>query len=460
MIETKEKHIDGVLKAARSQATRMHAPTFVSVTNEIDTVDPLGFFQAGKNIDGNRVFWSSATENKSFIGVGKAYTLKAKETSYASVRKQWEELLEHAIIDNAYPLTTPKAFGGFTFDEKMTSTNTDWKEFQGSQFLVPAYVLTMEDDHFYLTINCIVDTTTSLEILSKQISEDTKMLARANFIQEPLSTIENRYEEDPKDWMELVKQATRTIKTSTVDKIVLARELLLDFKNTVDITVVLHHLLQAQSNSYVFAFDSMESSFIGATPERLVRVENQSVLSACLAGTAKRGQTDFEDALIGDRLLHDDKNLHEHQFVVDMIREAISAVSTTMEIPDRPVLYPLKNLQHLYTPVKAELKSSYGILDVVEKLHPTPALAGYPREEAMQFIRSYESLDRGWYGAPIGWFDQDFNGEFAVAIRSALINDTKATLFAGCGVVKDSNSLKEYEETNIKFTPMLSALGG
>ncbi len=87
-------------------------------------------------------------------------------------------------------------------------------------------------------------------------------------------------------------------------------------------------------------------------------------------------------------------------------------------------------------------------------------LAGYPREEAMQFIRSYESLDRGWYGAPIGWFDQAFNGEFAVAIRSALINDTKATLFAGCGVVKDSNSLKEYEETNIKFTPMLSALGG
>src|SRR5699024_779074 len=114
--------------------------------------------------------------------------------------------------------------------------------------------------------------------------------------------------------------------------------------------------------------------------------------------------TEDEDQQIGEDLLNDPKNRQEHQFVVDMIKEAIFTCAKSIQIPEEPQLYPLKNLQHLYTPVTAELDEDFTLLDVVEKLNPTPALCGYPRESSLDFIRQFEALERGWYGAPIGWF--------------------------------------------------------
>ncbi len=127
-------------------------------------------------------------------------------------------------------------------------------------------------------------------------------------------------------------------------------------------------------------------------------------------------------------------------------------------VPDKPVIHPFKNLQHLYTPVTARLQKGYSIFDIIEKLHPTPALGGVPREKSMTYIREHEQLDRGWYGAPVGWMDSNRNGEFAVAIRSGLVQGNIVSLFAGCGVVRDSDPEAEYEETKIKFRPMLSVL--
>ena len=143
-----------------------------------------------------------------------------------------------------------------------------------------------------------------------------------------------------------------------------------------------------------------------------------------------------------------------------LIKGALNGLADDVEIPKTPVLYPLKNLQHLYTPVQALLNEDITILDVAEKLHPTPALCGQPTERAMSYLRDNELFERGWYGAPIGWFDHHFNGEFAVAIRSGLVKDNKASLFAGCGVVRGSDPEVEYEETKIKFQPMFHALGG
>jgi menaquinone-specific isochorismate synthase len=167
-----------------------------------------------------------------------------------------------------------------------------------------------------------------------------------------------------------------------------------------------------------------------------------------------------DDKLLGDSLLNDDKNLIEHQYVVDMIKSAMEDTCSEVVIPQHPRLLKLKHIQHLYTPVKGRINQESSLLSLVERLHPTPALGGFPKEKAVEKIREVEDLDRGFYAGPLGWFDHQGNGEFAVAIRSGLIQGNEASLFAGCGVVGDSLSDLEFEETKIKFKPMLSALGG
>lgn len=183
-------------------------------------------------------------------------------------------------------------------------------------------------------------------------------------------------------------------------------------------------------------------------------------MSTCLAGSIKRGENQQEDDRLGKELLHDEKNLAEHDFVVKMIHDSFLSSCSDVKKPAGPQLYKTKSVQHLYTPITGHLKTSASLFDLIEKLHPTPALGGAPQQKAVEVIADIEPMTRGWYAAPIGWMDGRENGEFVVAIRSGLIEGKSARLFAGCGIVEDSDPQSEYEETQIKLKPMISALGG
>src|SRR5699024_1169009 len=155
-------------------------------------------------------------------------------------------------------------------------------------------------------------------------------------------------------------------------------ELRLKLTKDAEITAVIDELIQAQSNSYVFAFERGEDCFVGATPERLVKVEKNQLLSTCLAGTAPRGKTKEDDTRISATLLHEEKNREKHDFVVQMIKQVIKYYFTDIVITNETVIYTHKNLKHLYTPVTATLKDKYSIFDIIEQLQPTPALGGTP----------------------------------------------------------------------------------
>jgi len=200
--------------------------------------------------------------------------------------------------------------------------------------------------------------------------------------------------------------------------------------------------------------------FFGASPERLVKVEEGQAFSSCVAGSIRRGQTADEDDQLGQSLLNDGKNRGEHHYVVEMITETFKKNCTSIKVPNQPKLLKIRDIQHLYTPVEGVLNGEATILQLVKHLHPTPALGGVPRKEAMEMIRAFEPMNRGLYAAPIGWVDADGNGEFAVAIRSAALLGNRAFLYAGGGIVEDSTPQSEYEETLVKFRPMLRALGG
>ncbi|MGP4040554.1 isochorismate synthase [Gracilibacillus sp. D59] len=461
MIETKEIKIDGVLQSAQKQSIDKSAPTFVSVTEQIEWIDPIDFFQAGKTIEENRIYWSSADQKTQFVGIGEAKLFHDHDASYQDLKEKWKQTMKNSWIVNPYDQykTGPIAFGGFPFDAK-EKVEELWEGFNGNQFRVPTFLLTIDKNKSFLTTTVYVEQGSKIDQLAADLITRKNQLLHGHKPACQKNQIVLKHEVDPAEWKKLVTKATTAINLQQVDKIVLARELQIEFDEVCDTGQVLDRLQKTQKNSFIFAWEKDHVCFIGATPERLVKVDNQQLFSTCLAGTAPRGKTKEEDNYFGEQLLQDQKNRNEHQFVVDMIKEAVRSFAKYVKIPEEPVLYPLKNLQHLFTPVEAELDEGYTLLDVVEKLHPTPALCGFPRESSLAFIREFEQLERGWYGAPIGWFDQHFDGEFAVAIRSALVSGDKASLFAGCGVVQDSDPEIEYQETNIKFTPMLQALGG
>jgi menaquinone-specific isochorismate synthase len=461
MIELKERELEALLDQAIQRVPADSHYQLVSLTKKVKHTDPLHFFEAAKYMNKDRVYWTSTSDAFTIAGVGNVREITAEHDRFRLTEEVWEKIRNQAMIyqEENVPGTGIVTLGGMSFDPRKKQTKL-WRNFQPSHFTIPAYMLTVYEDNHYFTMNILVNKDDHSVQLANELRKAEKMLFTNRTIPEQSLSIVDKKEIEPETWKKAVTKATEEIEANKAKKIVLARELRLKLNKDANISKVLQDLLAKQPNSYIFAFEKESDCFVGATPERLVKAEQEHVLSTCLAGTAPRGKTEEEDWKIGQSLLNDSKNREEHDFVVRMIKEGMKKYCTNVDIPDKPVLYPLKNLQHLYTPVTATLKDGYSIFDIIRELHPTPALGGTPTEASLQFIRENELLDRGWYGAPVGWLDSNQNGEFAVAIRSGLIQGDEASLFAGCGIVKGSDAEKEYEETNIKFLPMLTVFGG
>lgn len=222
---------------------------------------------------------------------------------------------------------------------------------------------------------------------------------------------------------------------------------------------VLNHLRQRYPECYSFSIASGRGqSFIGASPERLVRVADGRMHTAALAGSAPRGESASEDAALAQALLHSEKDLREHRLVLDAIAGSLADLGLKLEHPATPRLLGLANVQHLNTPISAALPPGVHILDLVERLHPTPAVGGVPQAEALTAIRRLEPFARGLYAGPQGWVDHRGGGEFFVGIRSALIDGRTATAYAGAGIVAGSEPEKELAETELKFRALIGAL--
>lgn len=171
----------------------------------------------------------------------------------------------------------------------------------------------------------------------------------------------------------------------------------------------------------------------------------------------RRGDTDDEDEWLANELLGSEKDNHEHELVAETIREQLAPLSAEIRVGDRGIR-KLATVQHLWTPIDATLERDEHVLSLVDALHPTPAVGGLPPEAALDVIRDTEPFDRGWYAAPVGWFDADGDGSFAVALRSAIVEETLATLFAGVGLVADSDPDAEWDEVQLKYRPILDEL--
>ena len=437
-----------------------------SYTEELSSAaSPLDLFSAAySDFYGERYFWKEPNDEVILVGLGSNYSLrvnKQTEDRFMYIDREWEKLLASAYIYNPFDIsgTGPLLMGGFSFDSE-TERDQNWTSFGNAVFHLPQIMLSYIKGQTFLTINIMAtrnDDEGTLELLQEKVQK----LFVSTYQNKGTSQIVGQEELNAEEWKESVAQAVQAIQKGALDKVVLSRRMKLAFDQTILPEQVLSRLWMEQHESYIFALEELNHCFTGASPERLVLKEDNQVLSTCLAGSIKRTGDAVVDESLGLELLNDQKNRDEHQFVVKMISDVLHPFCAEISIPASPQVLKMRDIQHLYTPVRGKVNNAgTTLLRLVEALHPTPALGGIPREKAMKLIREVEHSDRGFYGAPVGWFDYRGNGEFCVAIRSGLLRENEAILYSGCGIVADSTPVDEYIETGIKFKPMLRALGG
>ncbi len=265
--------------------------------------------------------------------------------------------------------------------------------------------------------------------------------------------------EDLVDYRGAVANALERITAGEFQKIVLARTRTVRAEEPLHPLRMLNGLRQRFPDCYAFSVaNGCGQSFIGATPERLARVSRGILETEALAGSAPRGATASEDAQRGGALLKSEKDRREQRLVLDSIRRRLRALGVALEFSEEPALKKLANVQHLHTPVRATLPENVRLLDVIARLHPTPAVGGSPREAALARIRELEGFSRGLYAGALGWLNARGGGEFFVGLRSALVEGNEARLFAGAGIVAGSDPEAEWAETELKFRALARAL--
>ena len=381
-----------------------------------------------------------ARDEIALAGVGEALRLPlARPGGVRSVQSRLRDLAGPDELD--VPGSGPVAFGAFPFDPS-----------RPGELVVPELLvgrgpegrrwLTMIDDDGRGSVDDALDRLSDLTAADADRPEPSR--------------IELESVLPPEAWRDDVVTPVRDrIRAGELVKAVLARELIVTADRPIDTARVIRRLHQRFGTAVVFALDG----FVGASPELLVSRSRDVVKAHPLAGTAPRSSDPQVDGRLAAGLLASDKDHIEHRITIDWLLDTLLPFCSYVDAEPEPTLVSLANVHHLGTRVQGRLSSPpASVLELVEALHPTPAVGGDPQGLALELIERYERADRGRYAGPVGWVDGDGNGAFAVAIRSAEISGPTARVFAGVGVVADSDPRAELAETRAKFQAMLGTL--
>jgi menaquinone-specific isochorismate synthase len=349
-------------------------------------------------------------------------------------------------------------FGGFSFHDEHTGEEP-WTGYPAAKFVLPRTQVTYTERDAWVTVNAVGTDAATVEKRLENAREWLQSLSTSGGIGAPPGIVSRTRTTSKAEWREGVTAATDRISAGELRKVVLAQALRVSLSSPLSVPDVLTRLGKTYPDCYRFLFEPDDGSggFFGATPERLVDLRGRTVETGALAGTTGRGETPQEDEWLAEELLADEKNGHEHELVVDAVREQLEPHAASIRTGTRRIRR-LATVQHIETPITAELATDEHVLTLVEALHPTPAVGGLPPDRALATIRDTEPFERGWYAAPIGWFDAAGYGSFAVALRSAIAREDAATLFAGVGIVDDSEPDREWDEVQLKYRPILDEL--
>jgi salicylate biosynthesis isochorismate synthase/menaquinone-specific isochorismate synthase len=452
---------EGVARARRSRAGEV----LCSITVQLAPgADPTAIAAASRRADEPWfVLEQPDRDGAALAALGAVCELEgAGDGRFSDLARRWRALATAALTDaDPGPRGAgPVAVGGFAFAPG-GGTAPHWSRFAPASLVVPQAALARRGADVRLTLTALCRPDDDPHALLARLEQRA-----AELRQEPLPLLDPHPVArmrvagtmPPQHYEGAVARAVEQIRAGDFEKIVLAREVQVHAPQAHDAFAVLGILREAFRGCNVLAVGRGPDTLLAASPELLVRREGPRAGTLALAGSARRSADPSVDAHLGEQLLRSAKDREEQAIVARRIVRRLRPLSVWVTAPDEPVLARIANIQHLATPIRAQLREPVSVVELAGLLHPTPAVGGEPHETAVPLIPALEGLDRGWYAGPVGWVDANEDGEFCVALRCALLSDRVARCYAGVGVVRDSDPTAELAETEVKLAALLPVL--
>lgn len=449
------------LLAVQEKCLNNNCRQIVSISQEIDLVDPLVVLNKLTQANEINFYFEHKGKGEAIAAIDTVAKLQIDGIERFTKAEYFIKSCLKNIINfgNAnQPFSGPHFFCYFSFFDK--NTQADYP-FPSATVFLPRWQVAVKNQRCILVTNTIINSSVNIQRVLQT------MRGKIEFLQSLESyphidcfpaSFRKKSVANATQFKRSVSSVLEKIRSNHLSKIVLADTLDVRSSNHFNLFKSLNNLRQIHPNCYIFSTSNGKGqNFIGASPERLISISNQQLITDALAGSAPRGKTPAEDAANANRLLNSEKERHEHLLVIDFITQRLSQLGVLPQVL-APRLRQLSNIQHLWTPISAIVPTNVHPLKIVAQLHPTPAVAGAARDVACAEIRRYESFERGLYAAPLGWIDSEGNCEFIVGIRSALIDGDRARLYAGAGIVAGSDPDKEFAEVQLKLQALLKAL--
>jgi menaquinone-specific isochorismate synthase len=411
---------------------------FIQPLSRINLIEWLG------NIDYYpKFFWTNRSRSQVWATVGCTFEIATEQ--FPDFYKAFRKIKDILDISS----TGIRFWGGMRFDAD-SPVSAEWEHLGKYRFVLPAIEIRQDKNSSVLIYNYMSDRKLDpIDYIFDFLSRLESRPVQANQIGNKI--LLHRDEPGFERWEEMVKESLDCMDNKRFNKIVLARRSLFRFERNIDSFLLLKKLCPAYLNSFCFLFQfNRNFTFLGITPEELYSRSGLHIFCDAIAGTALRGDSDEEDQRLGTELLSSDKNVREHRWVVQALENSLNNLCGRWDKLNEEELLKLTYIQHIVTRFQGNLKSQISDADIIREMHPTPAVAGFPREVSLKYISRLEKFDRGWYAGPVGWLSRE-EARFAVALRSALINQKEFLTFAGAGIVKGSQSDREWEEIENKL---------
>ena len=448
--------LEGLLEGAQDRR-------LVSVTLEAEIADPAAAVFAAR-LASDRWFCWEQPDRDGFALAGLGSVAEVVSRGYGrfeDVARDCAELARGRVADEPDALPAgagPVWVGGFAFAPE-GGASAPWSSLPPALMVMPEISIRRSGGRTLLTVNALggADQAAILEALRARLASlGDRELPLADPHPSDKAVIASVAA--PQRYERAVAGAVESIRDGEAEKVVLAREVSVTAPRAHDPAAIFGGLRDAFPSCFCFCCGTPEAAFLGASPELLVRRDGASAATVALAGSTRRSADPAVDDHLGEQLRASAKDRAEHEFVVRRIERALRPHSVWVETGAETSLVKVVNIQHLATPIRAQLSEARSALELAGLLHPTPAVGGEPRSAALELIDRLEGLDRGWYAGPVGWMDVAEDGEFCVALRSALLRDRTAHLYAGAGIVADSEPAAELAETELKLDALLPLL--
>jgi salicylate biosynthesis isochorismate synthase/menaquinone-specific isochorismate synthase len=465
------ERLAALLRTALARARRSGSPILASLSLELPgEVDPTALVCASRR-PGEQwfIFEQPERQRRALAGAGAALTLESSGAGrFADVAARWRELSACAAGEGGGGASNGAAIavGGFAFASDGGSS-PQWAGFAPASLVVPEVLIERCERAGALTARLV------LAALASPDDDEDELLARlCARVQElraaplplldpaPAGTYRVASAMPPEHYEAAVARAVELIRSGELEKVVLAREVHVHAPVPYDPAAIVSVLREAFPSCFTFCVGRADAAFLAASPELLLRREGNRVSTLALAGSIRRSADPAIDAHLGEQMLRDPTYREEHAIVARRIERMLRAHAIWVAASPEPVIVKIANIQHLATPIRAQMSRSLDALELTALMHPTPAVGGEPIGRAAPLIPALEGLDRGWYLGPVGWVDANGDGELCVALRCALLRGNVARCFAGGGIVRDSDPAAELAETEIKLEALLPLLAG